>query len=65
MPPVSRSALLAALPPESNLAPRPAAAKIVVLDDDPTGAPAPKANGPASPTSSSPAMQADPTPWPA
>ncbi|MBL9190111.1 MAG: hypothetical protein JNK23_21705 [Opitutaceae bacterium] len=33
----SRSALLASLPPEPVLAPRAAAAKIIVLDDDPTG----------------------------
>lgn len=37
MPAISRSALLATLPPEVALAPCPAAAKIVVLDDDPTG----------------------------
>ena len=33
---VSRAALLAALPPEPAISPRPAGAKVVVLDDDPT-----------------------------
>ncbi|MBL9216811.1 MAG: hypothetical protein JNG83_15140 [Opitutaceae bacterium] len=37
MPSVSRTVLLAGLPPEPVLAPRRAAAKLVVLDDDPTG----------------------------
>jgi uncharacterized protein YgbK (DUF1537 family) len=34
---ISKSALFATLPPETALAPRGAGAKVVVLDDDPTG----------------------------
>lgn len=37
MPSLSKTELLAGLPPEPTIAPRPAAAKVVVLDDDPTG----------------------------
>lgn len=37
MPPVSRTALLAGLPPVGASTPYPASAKVVVLDDDPTG----------------------------
>lgn len=37
MPPSSKAELLAGLPPEPDIAPQPAAAKVVVLDDDPTG----------------------------
>jgi len=37
MPKLSKSALFATLPPEPGVSPEPSAARIVVLDDDPTG----------------------------